>query len=128
MRHRDFRFDPVAVGRSECDAWAAYYRREWRRVLRSAYAMVRYGFALGPIGNLRGAWYVLRANQVWAPFPNNDPEAARRLMTRFYRLAVAAGRLDVDPEQAARLEVGWWHAHRAHQHGPDGSGRHSPKR
>jgi hypothetical protein len=30
-----------------------------------------------------GAWLVLRANQVWAPFPDNDPDAARALMKRF---------------------------------------------
>ena len=100
-RAGDFSFDPVAVGRSECDAWAAYYRREWRRFLRSALAMVRSGFALGPLSDLRGAWYVLRANQVWAPYPDNDPDAARRSMAGFYRLTRRAGRLDVDP---ARVE------------------------
>ena len=117
-RAGDFSFDPVAVGRSECDAWAAYYRREWRRFLRSALAMVRSGFALGPLSDLRGAWYVLRANQVWAPYPDNDPDAARRSMAGFYRLTSRAGRLDVDPVRAADLEVSWWHAHRQHQHDP----------
>lgn len=120
-RARDFSFDPVAVGRSECDAWATYYRRDWWRFLRSVLAMVRSGFALGPVADLRGAWYVLRANQVWAPYPDNDPQAARRLMAGFYRLTARAGRLDVDPVRAAELEVGWWHEHRQHQHDPAGS-------
>lgn len=115
---RTFNFDPVAVGRSECDAWAHYYRREWWPFLRSALAMVRIGFGLGPVANLRGSWYVLRANQVWAPYPVNDPAAARRLMAGFYRLTTRAGRLDVDPVRAADLEVDWWHAHRQHQHDP----------
>ena len=35
---------------------------------------------------LFGAWLVLRANQVWAPFPDNDPDKARRLMRRFYAM------------------------------------------
>jgi hypothetical protein len=73
------------------------------------------------LADLRGAWCVLRANQVWAPFPDNDPDSARRLMADFYRLTVRAGRLHVDPVRAAELEVAWWHAHRQHQHDPAGS-------
>jgi hypothetical protein len=106
--------DPVVVGDAECAAWAAYYRRDWLGVLRGVLRMVRSGFALGPVGNLRGAWYVLRANQVWAP-DRNDPAAARRLMARFYRLARRAGRIQVDPVRAAELEVEWWALHRRHQ-------------
>lgn len=109
-------FDPVAVGRSECDAWAAYYRRDWPRFLAGALGMVRYGFSLGIFGNLKAAWHVMRANQVWAPYPNNDPGAARQHMTRFYRMAERAGRLSIDPRIAAELEVAWWQTHRAHSH------------
>ena len=39
-------------------------------------------------------------------------------MARFYRLAVKAGRLNVDPTVAAAREVDWWHQHRASQHDP----------
>ncbi len=74
------------MGRSECDAWVAYYRRDWLRMLAGALGMVRYGFALGPLGNLKAAWHVMRANQAWAPYPDNDPEAAQRHMARFYRM------------------------------------------
>lgn len=111
-----FAFDPVAVGRAECDAWAAYYRRDWPRMLAGAVGLVRHGFALGPVGNLVAAWHVMRANQAWAPVPDNDPAAARRHMTRFYSMANRAGRVRVEPKTAARLEVGWWQAHREHQH------------
>jgi hypothetical protein len=109
-------FDPVAVGRSECDAWAAYYRHDWPRFLAGALDMVRHGFSLGAFGNVKAAWHVMRANQVWAPYPDNDPEAARQHMTRFYRMADRAGRLSIDPRIAAQLEVAWWHTHRAHSH------------
>jgi len=115
-------FDPVAVGRAECDSWAAYYRREWRRFLISALAMVREGFRLNRRQTMQGAWYVLRANQVWAPFPDNDPDAARSQMASFYALVNQAGRLRVDPVRAAELEVNWWHVHRQHQHDPAVSG------
>jgi hypothetical protein len=111
-------FDPVAVGRAECETWAAYYRHEWQRFLISALAMVREGFQLNQSQTLRAAWYVLRANQAWAPFPDNDPDAARSQMVSFYALLNGAGRLQVDPVRAAELEVRWWHVHRQHQHDP----------
>jgi len=79
-----FVFDPVAVGRSECAAWVAYYRRDWPQMLVGALGMVRHGFGLGPLRNLKAAWHVMRANQVWAPYPDNDPVAAREHMARFY--------------------------------------------
>jgi len=79
-----FAFDPVAVGRSECAAWVAYYRRDWPGMLVGALGMVRHGFGLGPLRNLKAAWHVMRANQVWAPYPDNDPVAAREHMARFY--------------------------------------------
>ena len=113
-----FAFDPVLVGRSECEAWVGYYRRNWPRMMAGLLGMVRHGFALGPLGNLKAAWHVLRGSQAWAPLPNNDPEAARRHMSRFFRMANRASRLRVDPRLAAELEVAWWQAHRAQQHDP----------
>ena len=115
-RGQRLEFDPVAVGRSESDAWAAYYRQDWLRMMAGAFGMVRHGFRLGPLGNLKAAWHVMRANQAWAPFPDNDPDAARQHMARFYRIANKAGRLTVNPHTAAELEVAWWHVHRLHQH------------
>jgi hypothetical protein len=113
---RRFAFDPVPVGRSECEAWVGYYRRDWPRMLAGLLGMVRHGFALGPLRNLKAAWHVLRGCQAWAPFPDNDPEAARHHMVRFFRMVNRAGRLPVDPRLAAELEVAWWQAHRALQH------------
>jgi hypothetical protein len=112
--HRSF--DPRLVGRLECAAWVAYYRRRWITFLRSALGLTRHTFGLSWPSTVRGAWLVLRANQLWAPFPNNDPDGARRAMERFYRL-VAQGHGEVfDPTTAAELEVEWWRVHREHQH------------
>ncbi|HEX6620746.1 MAG TPA: hypothetical protein VF024_13855, partial [Solirubrobacteraceae bacterium] len=82
-------FDPRRVGRLECAAWVTYYRREWLKFLRAAVRLTRHAFALPWPATLRGAWLVLRANQLWAPYPDNDPDGARRCMERFYRLVAA---------------------------------------
>jgi hypothetical protein len=112
-------FDPVALARLESAAWVGYYRREWFRVLAASVGLVRSGFALSWPKTLWGAWLVLRANQLWAPYPVNDPEGARRLMTTFYTLAAGGGE-GFEPAEAARLEVEWWRVHRALQHGDPG--------
>ena len=66
-----FAFDPVAVGRSEYLAWVAYYRRDWLRMLAGALGMVRHGFALGPLRNLKAAWHVMRAASTTRFLPAN---------------------------------------------------------
>src|SRR5438270_1373902 len=96
--HRSF--DPRWVGDLECDAWVAYYRREWLAFLRSAVALTRHTFVLPWPSTLRGAWLVLRANQLWAPFPDNDPDGARRAMASFYRLVTRAHHEPFDADRA----------------------------
>jgi hypothetical protein len=113
------RFDPVDLAQMESAAWIGYYRREWGRVLAASVGLVRCGFQMSWPATLFGAWLVLRANQLWAPYPDNDPDGARRLMTRFYRL-VGGGGAGFDPNRAARLEVEWWRVHRALQHDDGG--------
>jgi hypothetical protein len=115
-------FDPVQVGRLECDAWVAYYRRQWPRLLLLSVLLVHRAFRLDWPRTLHGAWLVARANQLWAPYPDNDPAGARRCMRRFYALLLLAHGAPADPATAAALEVDWWAAHRARQHaqtGPD---------
>jgi hypothetical protein len=108
-------FNPVDLARLESAAWIGYYRREWVRVLAASVGLVRCGFGLPWPKTLWGAWLVLRANQLWAPYPDNDPEGARRLMRQFYELAGARDD-GFDATTAARLEVEWWRVHRALQH------------
>jgi hypothetical protein len=110
-------FDPDTVGNAETDAWASYYRREWWPFLKAAVEMVHDGFGMGRLRTLQGAYYVLRANQKWAPNPDNDPAAARDYMRRFYGLVVRDSDLGLDPVEAARREVEWWRLHREHQYG-----------
>jgi hypothetical protein len=109
-------FDPRRVGALEAAAWVAYYRREWLHFLRAAVALTRHTFGLPWPATLRGAWLVLRANQLWAPFPDNDPAGARRRMRRFYELVARQHSEPFDAPEAARLEVEWWRVHRDGQH------------
>jgi hypothetical protein len=109
-------FDPRSVGALECRAWETYYRRKWAAFLIASVGLVRAAFRMGWPRTGRGAWLVLRANQKWAPFPDNDPDAARALMTRFYRLLAASEKVTFDAVRAAELEVEWWRAHREAQH------------
>ena len=112
-------FDPVVVGNRETDAWASYYRHEWAQFMVAAVGMVSAGFGMSPRRTVAGAWYVLRANQMWSPYPDNQPDAARAYMRRFYQLVVDASGLDLDPAKAAWFEVEWWRVHRANQHDDD---------
>jgi hypothetical protein len=105
-------FDPVRLGGHEADAWVAYYQRRWATFLRAAVGMVRVGFGMPWHRTLRGAWLVLRANQLWAPYPDNDPDGARALMRRFYAMVVESSGETFDIDEAARLEVDWWREHR----------------
>jgi hypothetical protein len=110
-------FDPRKVGGFECRAWETYYQRRWIPFLVASVGMVRAAFGMSWPRTLLGAWLVLRANQKWAPFPDNDPDAARALMRRFYRLLAAGeGSAGFDTSRAAALEVEWWRAHREAQH------------
>ena len=105
-------FDPRKVGALECETWVRYYRREWWPFLRAALALTRHTFGLSWPKTLYGAWLVMRANQHWAPYPDNRPDAARRCMRRFYRLVARTHGESLDLDETARLEVEWWRIHR----------------
>src|ERR1700750_3156830 len=92
------------------------YRRRWLAVLVAFVGLVRSAFGMSWPRTLQGAWYVLRANQKWAP-ADNDPDAARAYMARFYALLKASEGSAFDPVRASELEVEWWRAHREDQHG-----------
>ena len=119
-------FDPRLVGALETRTWVTYYRREWIPFLTAAVRVTRHAFGLPWPQTLQGAWLVLRANQLWAPYPDNDPDGARRAMQScFYELLKHQHNESFDPATASRLEVEWWRVHREHQyngHGADDEG------
>ena len=111
--HRSF--DPNRVGQLETVTWVSYYRHEWLRFLRAAVLVTRHAFGLSWPETLQAAWLVLRANQLWAPQVDNDPDGARRAMERFYAMLKRKHDERYDPQVAATLEVDWWRIHREHQ-------------
>jgi hypothetical protein len=111
-------FDPARVAGLELRAWVGYYRRDWAGVLGASVGLVRAGFGMSWPRTLHAAWLALRAIQLWAP-ADNDPDAARRAMQRFYGLVRSVYGLPEDITEAARLEVEWWRVHREYQHGSD---------
>ena len=125
--HHDASFSPTRVARLETTAWTAYYRHEWPRVLVASYGLVREAFQLTLLGTVRGAWCVFRANVVWAPYPDNDADGARRYMRRVYAMSQRRSKGAFDPAEAARLEVEWWRVHREGQHGDAVSNRELPE-
>ena len=111
-------FDPVRVARLEYRAWVGYYLRRWPQVLAASVGLVRSGFGMDWERTLQGAWLVMRANQLWAPFPDNDAGGARSCMEQFYELVRQSYGEPADPAQAAALEVDWWRVHREVQRAP----------
>ena len=109
-------FDPVRIADLEYRAWVGYYLRDWPQVLSASIGLVRVGFGMDWTRTLHGAWLVLRANQLWAPFPDNDPDGARACMRRFYALVKLSYGAPASPARAAELEVDWWRVHRQVQH------------
>jgi hypothetical protein len=109
-------FDPVRLADLECRVWVGYYLRQWPRVLIASVGLVRVGFGMDWYRTLHGAWLVLRANQLWAPYPDNDPKRALACMRRFYAQITLAHGEPANPAKAAELEVDWWRVHREGQH------------
>jgi hypothetical protein len=85
-------------------------------MLQASLGLVRAGFGMDWFRTVRGAWLVLRANQLWAPFPDNHPKRAQACMRRFYALVRLTYGEPSSPAKAAELEVAWWRAHREAQH------------
>ena len=109
-------FDPVRLADLEYRAWTGYYLRNWPEVLRASFGLVRLGFGMDWFRTVYGAWLVLRANQLWAPYPDNHPKRARTCMRRFYGLVRLTYGEPSNPAKAAELEVDWWRVHRELQH------------
>lgn len=115
-------FDPRRIADLEYRAWVGYYLRNWPQVLTASVGLVRVGFGMEWHRTLYGAWLVVRASQLWAPFPDNDPKGARASMARFFALVRLSCGDPANPAEAARLEVDWWRVHREAQYSATSGG------
>ena len=70
--------------------------------------LIRMGFGMDWCRTLYAAWLALRAIQLWAPLPDNDPDGARARMRCFYALVRLSYGEPASPAKAAELEVDWW--------------------
>src|SRR5271166_337636 len=70
-------FDPVRIADLEYRMWVGYYQQRWTQVLAASVRLAWLGFGTDWVRTLQGAWLLLRAVQLWAPFLGNDPDGAR---------------------------------------------------
>ena len=113
-------FDPARVADLEYRAWVGYYQHDWHQALLAFVGLIRTGFGMDWYRTLHGAWLALRAIQLWAPLPDNDPDGARACMRRFYALVRLSHGEPASPAKAAELEVDWWRVHRQVQYSTPG--------
>ena len=66
--------------------WVGYYLRRWTQVLAAVVRLLRLGFGTDLLRILQAAWLMLRALQLWAPFPDDDPDGAQTCMRELYAL------------------------------------------
>ena len=116
-------FDPARVADLECRAWVGYYRHDWHQALMAFVGLLRMSLGMNWYRTLHAAWLVLRAIQLWAPLPDNDPDGARDRMQRFFALVRLSHGEPASPAKAAEFEVDWWRVHRQVQYStaPGGS-------
>lgn len=117
-------FDPQLLGRTEAATWAAYYRREWSKVLPLSVRLTREAFGLPWLVAPYAAMLTAQATRAWAPYPDNDPQKATRCLEQLYGMVFRIHRLPLDAPAAARLEVEWWRVHRGAD--PASPGYHDP--
>jgi hypothetical protein len=104
--------DPRKIAYYEKENWAAYYQKQWLRLMRVSVGMVKSAFVVSTWQAIRGAYLVGRAEIAAAPFPDNDVPLAEAYMRRFYALIKQIHGEAFDPAETARLDVNWWVVHR----------------
>jgi hypothetical protein len=104
-------FEPVALGKLEAATWRAYYHKEWLRLLALSINLTHTAFNMPWPQTLYGSRLVAQALRAWSSHPA-DAQAAEYNMRRFYDVLARTHHLDIDPQQAAHLEVDWWRIHR----------------
>lgn len=111
-------FDPEMVGRTEQQAWAAYYYRDWPRLFDLLLRLSRGQFGLSLPQALYASYLGTQAQFVWARQGAQDG-LAEDYMRRFYELVREPSAGKYDPRHAAQTEIRWWAVHRQQEVQPD---------
>lgn len=112
-------FDPQKLARLEKENYVAYYQKDWLKLLRVSIELVKEAFGLSLWQSTYGAYLMARAEMAAAPYPNNNIPLAEEYARRFFALIARIHHLEIDAEQAARVEVHWWVVHRRQFGNPD---------
>jgi hypothetical protein len=104
-------FDPEAVGRYEGEGWAAYYDRNWPRVLWLMVRLNHEQFGMAWPTAVAAAYDTVRAAAAFAPV-DNDLAATRRYLGRFFAKARRSTQIQAGAATLADLELDYWVVHR----------------
>ena len=66
--------------------WVGYSQQRWTQALAASVRLAWLGFGTDWVRTLQGAWLLLRAIQLWALFPGNDPDGPGPGMRQLYAL------------------------------------------
>jgi hypothetical protein len=113
-RQTHFRdFDAAKVASAETEMWRAYYEHREVDLALGLALNAHNAFGLSPYMSARIGYAAARAAQAFQPSHSRaEAQAALPMLTEYFRLLSGAVDADVDPAQAARLELEWWQLRR----------------
>lgn len=104
-------FDPDVIGFCEAAGWAAYYDRNWPRVLWLMVRLNRAQFGMAWLRAVAAALDTVRAAVAFAPV-DHDLATTRQHLERFYARARRTTGVRADAATLAALELDYWVIHR----------------
>jgi hypothetical protein len=109
-------FDPVLVGRAEAALWRDYYEGKPLELITGLALNNHRAFGFSPLASVRtGLAAADAARRFQRSRSRTGAQAALPPLTEHYRLLKEAARLQIDPAEAARLELEWWQLRRETQ-------------
>lgn len=102
---------PDEVAFCEAAGWAAYYNRDWLRVLWLMVRLNRGQFGMSWAAAAAAALDTVRAAAAFAPAAN-DLEGTRHHLTRYFERARRAAGIGASAATLAGLELDYWVVHR----------------
>jgi hypothetical protein len=103
--------DPDEVSFCEAAGWAAYYQRDWPRVLWLMVRLNRAQFGMGLVDAIAAALDTVRAAVAFAPAAN-DLAATRSHLTRYFARARRSAGIGASAATLADRELDYWVVHR----------------